>query len=292
MATVVGPQPRDAALYRLIALASERLHNEPAAAVAWSRFLSHSVCEGAFAQDGPEASAVRLHMIGLVAAEEPEEMARAGGALARMVGDEPGVPLDPAGLEVEALFSQVAAADPRPQVFERWLEWARSRGGDRAAEEVLEAWLRASPGDSRPLLLLAESAERRGALKKALTLLARAEAVERLNPNLTRARFRLTVATAIKHIQNRKFPAAANDLKVLEGLPEARSGGRSAIRAGLLCLIAVDSDPASRERGSELVGQRGSGGHRPLGYGRLLGLAFAHPAPGVSRVGPGQVAEQ
>lgn len=241
------PLTHDAALYRLLALASERQQLRAPAAVAWSRFLTHSVREAAFAEDGPEASAVRLHVIGLIESEHPDELEHARAATTRAAGAEPPVPDDPHALDVAKLFSRVAGADPRPQVFERWLAWARSTGGDRAADGVLETWTRAQPGDPRPLLLLVESAERRGALKKALGLLARAEAVERLDPNLARTRFRLTVATALKHIQDQQLRPAAKDLEALQEMPEARTGQRPALLAGLRYLVDWHSGKERRE---------------------------------------------
>lgn len=285
------PLTYDAALYRLLALASERQQLRAPAAAAWSRFLAHSVRDAAFAEDGPEASAVRLHMIDLIEGERPAAIERARAALAHLAGAAPMVPDDPAALQVATLFGRVAAADPRPQVFERWRAWARSTGGDRAAGEVLEAWVRALPGDPRPLLLLAESAERRGALKKALGLLARAEAVERLDPNLARTRFRLTVATAFKHIQDLQLRPAAKDLQALQELPEARTGPRPALLAGLRYLVERHSGKESREHArAEVV--------RLLGDGRtafflLDALECRVRLPGADRTSlpPGSAAE-
>jgi hypothetical protein len=248
-----GPALRDAGFFRLFALACEKKHDPVAAALAWSSFRDHSVREGAFAENGPETAAVRLRILDLIENLPHDELA-AHASRAESGADASG-PCTTAreALDAGLLFERVAAADPRPEVFERWLAWARRNGGERAAKEVALAWKRASAGDARPLILLMEMAERRGAFKKALGLLGEAESLDRLSPFVAQARFRLMAAMALRHLEQLQARLAARDLAGIEALPEARLGRRPAFVAALRHLVSRQMQDSHRQTRAEVV---------------------------------------
>ncbi len=243
-AAMGDPAVRDAAFLRLFALACERRRDRVEAALAWRAFGDHSVREGAFAEGGPESTAVRLRIIDLVEGLPHDELQSHASHAPSGVDTSIAGTFPREALDAGRLFQSVAAADPRPEVFERWLAWARRNQGERAANEVALAWKRASPGEARPLVLLMEMAERRGALKKALGFLGEAESLDRLSPSVARARFRLTTAMALRHLEQRQARLAAKDVDALEALPEATLGRRPAFVAALRHLVAHEFSDA------------------------------------------------
>ena len=122
---------------------------------------------------------------------------------------------------------------------------------DRQKEDIAKLWAFKVPGDPEPLLLLMTLAESRNALKLALTNLARAEAINPLNPMVRRARLRLTMATAWRHFKDRKPHLVEKDLADLEA-HVGHAGGRPPRRAvgdaGGVARPAADDPPPPRRR--------------------------------------------
>jgi hypothetical protein len=229
-----GPPSRDAALCRLVARAGETAADPVLAAAGWEAFRRSSVAQGDFEENGPESAAVWSRILDLLeGAPEAFAEGRARGRPSPLGGLLDGSVPEPADV-----FWRLAKADPRPEVFERWLAWGRRVGGKNQTAAACDAWRRARPEDPRPLLVLVEQAEKRGALKKALGLLERAEALERLDPAVARARFRLGAALALKHLRERQASLAAKDVAALEGHAAARLGRPPALVAGLRALVA------------------------------------------------------
>ena len=79
-------------------------------------------------------------------------------------------------------------ADPVPQVYRALVAHYDQWHDPKRAEAEAEAWRRPSAGPE-PLLYLIRAAERRGASRKALALLAEAEALDRVHPEAVRAAF-------------------------------------------------------------------------------------------------------
>ncbi len=130
-----------------------------------------------------------------------------------------------------------------------WLSWARKAGPWQIADNVAESWRKARPKDIQPLLYLMESAEKRTAYKKSLNHLQEAEALDRLNPEVRRAKLRLLLGAAIRHLQQGKTHLAKAGIQEIESVPEVRPGEVIALAAALRwCCAALDLDPAERLR--------------------------------------------
>jgi hypothetical protein len=75
-----------------------------------------------------------------------------------------------------------------------WLDWAKKQRDWRAADRVAERWRQACEKDVAPLLWLMESSEKRSAYQKSLKYLHQAEQLDRLNPEVRKAKLRLLFA--------------------------------------------------------------------------------------------------
>jgi len=263
-----GPPRKDAYFCRLMARQAEDPRSMaclPACAM-WDEFRQHAVQEGWFRADGPEVAALYLHMADILQHMSREDLARLQQSFHneysrlayRYLDHHPASVRELAGktkeedmylLYPERLYARACAIDPDPEVFMRWLDWARQGSGWKLEEEAAEAWKRALPKDSRPLLRLMELAEKRGALKKALGYLEQAESLAALNPEVRRGRLRLLVATSMRHVEQRKAHLVERDLEDLEALPQAREGDRPAFLTTLRWIVSVlrnDPDGAFR----------------------------------------------
>lgn len=264
------PSLKNARFWRLFALVQERVGLLVNACGAWSRFAIHAVHEGWFAADGPEMAALYLHMADLLEDATARDLEAVAGEAARIrdwlasfyhdqpgeiraLGPRPGAPLDPYFLAPHELHRRAAAIDPAQEIFARWLAWAsRIEPHGAYAREAAEAWHEARPGDPRPLLTLMEGAEGRGALRKALGYLDRAEALDALNPQVHRARFRLWIHRAVGHLRDAKAQLVEKDLHQLDDM--AGSCGEDhlalieAVRA-VACLVDSRPQPATRAAG-------------------------------------------
>lgn len=261
-----GPALKNATFWRLFAswAADPKRTRVFEACASWEEFRKQAVREEWFSNDSPEAAALYRHMAGLLERLPKEDFEGARTQFAREFAgfqhyydDQPpeirtaareGV-LDWYFLFPDNLYARACRIDPHPETFERWLRWAGRSRDSKAIDEVAEAWCKALPADSRPLLVLMESAERRAALKKAMKYLEEAESLDAVNPEVRRARLRLLVSSAIRHLKQGKVQLLQQDLSELQSLPQAREKDRPVFLLALAWACAVLwNDPAEAAR--------------------------------------------
>jgi hypothetical protein len=264
----VGGSPRwDAYYFHLLARALEDQHNVDdyaEAASIWADFRREAIKENWFAPGGLEDGVLALHMAELVEkvpAEIIEELKREMAA-SRKPGqwkkDDGGVP------SPKTLYERACKADPHPEAFQAWLSWARKHETWQEADQVAEQWRKARPADIQPLLYLVESAEKRNAFMKSLKYLEEAEHLDRLNPEVRRARLRLLLAAALRHLQQRKAHLALGEIEQIETVPEVRPGEIAALAAALRwCAAGVGHDKAVQDE-------------QEAGLNTLMGSVAAH----------------
>jgi hypothetical protein len=248
-----APSRKNAYFWRLMACCTERHGNEqsiPAACAYWEEFRRHALHEKWFPHQGPEVAAIYLHMADLLSRCDTDYLSFAGikrsfdGHAATYQDQPPEIralmlrpPYDFYFFSEAEIYPRACAADPCSSNFQRWLNHAldSESGGDGIAE----AWAAAIPSDVTPLLHLMQSAERRDALQKAFRYMERAEQADGLNPEVRRARLRLLVAIAIRHLRKKKAERSLRTLEEIRELPQSRQGDRPALVAILSCLIDV-----------------------------------------------------
>lgn len=251
LTAIPGGYRKDAHFWHLLARLTELLKRNfaPEACSLWDQFRKHAVAQGLFAEQGPETAAIYVHMAEILDQLPPEELAPERAAFEdRFPGyrnyysDQPadirraGARQDPEAcyfLYPELLYERACAIDPDPEIFRQWLHWARRSGDWHLSDQAAQSWRRALPKDSRPLLHLMDAAEKRGALKKALGYLEEAEGLDRLNPEVRRARLRLLTANAVRHLSQGKVHLVELDAAALEALPQAGEVSRPAFLAAL-----------------------------------------------------------
>ncbi|MGA2170788.1 MAG: hypothetical protein ABSG62_21590 [Terracidiphilus sp.] len=245
----VGGAPRwDAYYFRLLARSLEDQHNVNDYAEAtsiWADFRREAIKENWFAPGGLEDGVLALHMAHLIekAPDDVIEDLKAEMANYRKPGqwkkDDGGVP------SAKTLYERACKADPHPEAFQASLSCARKYGTWQEADEVAEHWREARAADIQPLLYLMESAEKRNAFKKSLKYLEEAEHLDRLNPEVRRARLRLLLAAALRHLQQRKAHLALGGIEQIETVPEVRPGEIAALAAALRwCAATMGRDKA------------------------------------------------
>ena len=233
---------------RWFALALEQIRDPGAilsAVMAWLEVGQIGMEDGMFAEKSIEAGAILLHAVALLdelPAEFAEEIARQAK---RSKSPTPGT-----------IYAEACRADPHPEAFEQWLNWAVRMDDSAGAEQAAEAWRRALPHDARPLVHLALSAERRSAFQKGLDLIDRAIEIDGVNPEVRRARLRLLVSAILRHLRQRKTRLARKGIGQLEEFPDTRRGDRPALLAALRCVCdAMDEHPEEAAAGrTEVAG--------------------------------------
>jgi hypothetical protein len=141
---------------------------------------------------------------------------------------------------------------PHPDTFQTWFNWADKYRTWKDADHVAELWRRIRPQDIKPLLYLMESAEKRGAYRKSLKHLGEAEELDRLNPEVGRAKLRLLLSAAIHNLKQRKVRLVMVEIERMEALPEVREGEIAALASALRFLCAaLDKDMAAMQRQRE-----------------------------------------
>lgn len=260
----VGGSPRwNAYYFRLLARTLEdqqTLEAYAEAATVWADFRREAIKETWFAAGGLQDGVLALHMAELiekVPAEIIEDL-KQERAFYRRPGkwskEEDGL------ASPGTLYERACRADPHPEAFHMWLSWARKHGFWQVADSVAEQWRNVRAADIQPLLYLMESAEKRNAFKKSLKYLEEAENLDRLNPEVRRAKLRLLLAAAIRHLQQRKTHLVLAGIEQIETVPEVRPGEIAALASALRWFAAaVDKNQAVQdEQEAELNRSMGS----------------------------------
>jgi hypothetical protein len=236
----------DPAISRLIALTIE--HDEwDGALILWDEYLNAA----ATLHTGPEVARILLHMANLFPAD-PEDLLDAVGMdsereIQQMIlnGELP------TAFDRAALLDRARAADPVPLVFRALVEHYTPRDPKRAEAEA-EAWRKAYPQDLDPLLYLVQATEQRGALRKSLDFLAKAEAINRVHPDVRQSRFRLLLASAERRLKDAKPALALDDLERLAQEARANEGDMKAYLLALSWAVAHKLEDAT---GMERINQ-------------------------------------
>jgi len=251
-AAVGGPALPNAYFWRLLARGLEENNGDPMAVArvcsVWEEFRKHAVREGWFPAKGPEAAALYLHMADQLRHLAPVELQRVRGDFERHFdghadyyrGQPPEIRalmssrsnVDLYFLSPHTVLERACEADPCAENFQRWLRHAEE-ASPAAGDVVAERWCAALPRDIPPLLRLMQSAEKRNALQKAFKLMERAEQIDGLNTEVRRARMRLLVSMAVRHLREKKPKLAEKELRQIEALPQARQGDVPAFVAAL-----------------------------------------------------------
>ncbi|MBZ5623618.1 MAG: hypothetical protein LAQ69_33575 [Acidobacteriia bacterium] len=247
-----GTSLKNAYFWRLRARAAEEDKSSqmsiPLACSLWEEFRRHAVHEGWFPGEGPAVAALYLHIADLWHRISPDEIADVqsrffetfGGHADYYRGQPPeirAVMLQKYDQDFYYLSSlqaleRASKADPCSETFQKWLRCAVD-GSPGLCDDVAERWCAALPNDIPPLLHLMESSEKRNALQKAFKFMERAERVDGLNADVRRARLRLLVSMATRHLRDKKAHLAERELRQLEALPQAQQGDRPAFVSAL-----------------------------------------------------------
>ena len=158
-------------ILRLIALTLERAEWDVALA-AWQSYLTAATAAGLLPKTGPELARVLLHMASLFPADPEAVLETLDVASEQQLRQDIRTGQLPPCFDRAALLERARAADPTPHVFRALVAHYEQWGDPKRAEAEAESWRRAHPHDLEPLLHLLRAAERRGAIRKALTLLA------------------------------------------------------------------------------------------------------------------------
>jgi hypothetical protein len=243
----------DPDILRLTALTMERTDWRGALEL-WDAYVTAAVAAGILPATGPELSRVLLHMAALFPGD-PEDVwdvfdVESEEALQRRIR----TGQLPACFDCGALLERARGADPDPQVFRALVAHYEPRQPTRAEAEA-EAWRRAHPQDLEPLLHLIRAAENRGAVRKALNLLAEAESINRVHPEVRQSRFRLLLAGAERRIEAGKLALALTDLERLEQEPRAAEGDHRAYLLALRWAVAWKAgDPPTAAQLEQTLG--------------------------------------
>ena len=233
-----GPSKHDAYFCRLFARTMENQHDFVVACELWDRFRVAAIREGLFAAAGPENAFLYLHMAELLRRIAPDHLWNAQQDFLDYIDEwedldeeepdsfeaprrRPQAKRDLYFLFPEQLYERAVALRPDAEIYKQWLDFVGSAGrADLKPDPIAQKWAAAFPEDPRPLLDLAESAEQRDAFDKALKHIEQAERLGGIDPKVKRARFRLLVAKAVRHLKQHKADLAAKDFAPLEQLPQ------------------------------------------------------------------------
>jgi hypothetical protein len=233
---VLSRGKQDLELLRLMALTIER-QDWSDALVLWDEYVTAAVAASILPAKGPELSRVLLHMAALFpsAPEEVWEVFDVESEAALQQHIRAGQL--PACFDRGGLLERAREVDPDSQVF-RALVAHHDQRQPKRAEVTAEAWRRTHPQDLEPLLYLIRAAEGRGAVRKALNLLAEAESINRVHPEVRQSRFRLLLTGAERRIKEGKLALALTDLDRLEQEPRAAEGDHRAYLLALRWVVA------------------------------------------------------
>jgi hypothetical protein len=242
----------DPDILRLIALSLEPIAWD-SALDWWGSYLTVAKAAGVLSSHGPDIARVLLHMAELFPHDPLEVLdtldAESEADLrAQIRRGELAVHHDRG-----ALLAQAHAADPSLLTFRARVTHFEQWGDSKHAESEAEAWHKAYPQELEPLLYVTRAAEKRGASRKALDLLAQAEALNRLHPEVRQSRFRLLLASAERRLREGKAALALDDLEQLAQQPRAAEGE---IQAYLLALSWAAALRGGNVEGAERLEQR------------------------------------
>ncbi len=309
----IGANPlTNAYFWRLLARSLEQTNYDPERVLltcaVWEEFRRHAIHEKWFPEKGPEVAAVYLHMVDLLHRIHPADKTLAcarftlnfKGLSSYYAGQPPEIRAltPPAGkpdlymIDPDRIFARVCAADPCSENFQRWLDWHKN-SWKRAADHVAEKWLAHLPKDVKPALHLMTSAEKRGAFTTAFEYMCRAEMIDGLNPEVRKARFRLLVSMATRHLQKKKTKLAWPELNALAVLPETQHGDRVAYVAALNCVgcMILGRDEEVKKECSRIVEVFNSAvAARIVLRGAILACKFMAKVPELPLVNEGPLA--
>src|ERR1035438_9490221 len=263
-AAMGGPSLKNAYFWRLLARAYEETPGDPVAiplaCSVWEEFRRHAVHEKWFPANGPEIATLYVHMADLwrrISEDDRDHVAHRFASTFRghredYAGQPPQIrALMPAPgpqklyyVSPDGLLERACEADPCAENFQRWLHWVKQNDPGRGIF-VADRWIAALPQDIPPVLHLMQSAEQSNALKKAFKLMEQAERLDGLNPEVRRARLRLLISLATRHLQQKKTHLAEPELRQIEALPQAQLGDRPALAAALRWVFWTLGDDAT-----------------------------------------------
>jgi hypothetical protein len=227
----------DPDMFRLLALTSERGEWDTAL-VMWDAYLTAATATGLLSATGPERARVLLHMANLFPADPEAVLETLEVDSEQQLRRRMRTGQLPACFDRVALLERAREADPVPQVYRALVAHYDQWGDPKRAEAEAESWRRAHPQALEPLLYLMRAAERRGAIRKALALLADAEALDRVHPEVRQSRFRLLLAGAERRLKEGKPALALDDLERLAHEPRASEGDYPAYLLALRWIAA------------------------------------------------------
>jgi hypothetical protein len=213
----------DPDILRLLALTVERRAWDEAVEL-WEKYVHAATRAGILPAKGPEMARVLLHMANLFPADPDEVLDTLGVDSEQELRQYIRASDMPMCFDRAALLERALKADPTPSVFRALVDHYDRRGEAKRAEVEAEAWHQAHAHDLEPLLYLIRAAERRGAVRKALNLLAAAEALDRVHPEVRQSRFRLLLTGAERRIKEGKAALALEDLEQLAQEPRTSEG--------------------------------------------------------------------
>jgi hypothetical protein len=267
----IGTPRRDAYFYRLMARGldgAETYEGRAGSVFVWEDFRKQAFKERWFSANTPEDGALSLHMA-QIAERIPSDLVE------EMLEDlmlEKGTPggsdhsgcdtsLPPARLlSPDSLYERACNADPHSEAFQKWLNWAKKQRDSRIADRVAQLWRQSQPQGVAPLLWLMESDEKRGAYQKSLKFLEVAEQLDRVNPEVRKAKLRLLVAGLLRHFRERKTHLAAQGIDRIEALSDALDGNLVPLISALrrMCAALEKDLEAVRRHEAELETRLGN----------------------------------
>ncbi len=253
-----GPSLKNAYFWLLHARAADIKGNCLWACALLEEFRKHALYEGWFSEKSIEVSVIYLYMadlLGRLPADDFEWLQSRfkrefrgiesyyhgqPASILEAVGKDSGGVSDSYFLYPEHLYRLAVKLDPASETFRQWLEWTEKRTSHwKEPDAVALTWHKAVPDDTRPLLYLMKSAEKRNAFQKALGYVDKAEHLDGLNPDVKRARLRLLTAAAVRHLKQKKTHLAQKDFSEIELLPQSGEGDRPAFVIALKSIGAM-----------------------------------------------------
>ncbi len=262
------PAVRDAYFWRLFARAAEGDGQIAHACAMWDRFRLAAIEEGLFGPRSPENAFLYAYMAGGLRRLEKDHLREIQKDFFHGLTewddlcdeDKPPPEEDTYYLFPEKMYERACRIRPDVEIFREWLGYTKSTDRKKTGpDKVALKWAEAFPRDWRPFHHLAESAEERGAFTKALKYIGKAEQLGGRDSQAGRARLRLLVAKAVRHLKQQRGDLAEKDFSDIRELPQSAEQDRPAYVASLEWVRAEkagDKTGAERWAGTvcEMVG--------------------------------------